>query len=97
MRRKINAAYTVEAAGVMAAVLLTVLILISGAFHIHEKTVGAMRLHTEVEKERHGVAAIDETNISRTVEGKGWELSITAPVFRPEESLRMWSLMEEGA
>lgn len=94
-KKRVDAAYTVEAAGVMAAVLITIVILLNGAFYIREKTVGAMRLHTTVEQERHALSARKESEISRQTVGAGWELTITVPVFRPEESLRQWSLVEE--
>lgn len=95
LRRRIRASYTVEAAGVMAAVLVTIMMLLNAAFHIHAETVGAMKLHTQVEKERHAVESADEQEVTLQAAGSRWRLEITAPVFRPEESLRMWSLAEE--
>lgn len=93
-RTRLRAQYTVEAAGVMGAVLLTILTLLSAAFHIHAEVVGAMKLHTEVEQERHKVESSEEREVSRQGKGSGWELEITSPVYRPENLLRLWSLME---
>lgn len=95
LQRRIRASYTVEAAGVMAAVLVTIMILLSTAFHVHEQVTGALKLHTQVEKERHETDAVKDGEVTRQAQGKGWSLEITAHVFRPEESLRMWSLAEE--
>lgn len=91
---RLNAGYTVEAAGVMSAVLLTVMILLSSAFHIHREVLEAMNLHTAVEQARHAVSSADEKEIQMQAETGNGRLSITAPVFRPEDSLRMWSLLE---
>ncbi len=88
------ASYTVEAAGVMAVVLFTVMFLLNQAFHIRAETVGKFLLHEAVERKRHEIAHADESEISDSSSGLRWSLEITVPVFRPEESLRMWSLME---
>lgn len=88
---QLNGGYTVEAAGVMSAVLLTVMILLSAAFHIHKEVLESMKLHTSVEQARHAVSSIEEKEIHMQAEGIP---AITAPVFRPEDSLRMWSLLE---
>lgn len=98
MKRRVctglNAGYTVEAAGVMSAVLLTIMVLLCSAFHIHHEVLTLMRLHTSVEQARHAISAVDEDEISMEAEGNGGTLAIRAPVFRPENSLRMWSLLE---
>lgn len=91
----LEAAYTVEAAGVMAVVLFTVMILINQAFRIHAETTGYFALHEVVERERHAVENRDEAEIVRQAEGSHWSLEITAPVYRPENSLRLWSLAED--
>lgn len=91
------AEYTVEAAGVMAVVLFTMMILINQAFRLHAETVGCFSLHELVEKERHAVDNRTEAEIVRQAEGSRWNLEITAPVYRPENSLRMWSLAEDLA
>lgn len=92
--KRLSGGYTVEAAGVMSAVLLTIMILLTSAFHIHKEVREAMRLHTSVEEARHAVTSVDEKEIRMEAEtGKG-VLVITAQVFRPEDSLRMWSLLE---
>lgn len=91
---RLNGAYTVEAAGVMSAVLLTILVLLSSAFQIHREILAVMRLHTSVERERHAVSSVDEDEVSMEVNTGNGMLVISAPVFRPENSLRMWSLLE---
>lgn len=91
---RLNGAYTVEAAGVMSAVLLTILVLLSSAFHIHREILAVMRLHTSVERERHAVSSVNEDEVSMEVNTGNGTLVISAPVFRPENSLRMWSLLE---
>lgn len=97
MKRRLRAAYTVEAAGVMATVFFTVMLIIRVAFSLNAEVVGIMKLHREVEVERHAVSNMDETEIARSDQGNGWSMNITAPVFRPEKSLRMWSLAEESS
>lgn len=94
-RKCLRASYTVEAAGVMAVVLFTVMILVNQALSLHAETTGGFALHEEVERERHAVEQIEELDITRQAEGRQWSLEITAPVFRPENSLRMWSLAED--
>lgn len=96
MKRRLRAAYTVEATGVMAAVFFTVMLIFQAAFSLNAEIVGIMELHREVEVERHAVSNINEAEIARSVQGKGWSMKITAPVFRPEKSLRMWSVVEES-
>lgn len=91
----LTAAYTVEAAGVMAVVLFTIMILINQAFRIHAETTGYFALHEAVEQERHAVENRDEAEIVRRAGGSHWSLEITAPVYRPENSLRLWSLAED--
>lgn len=93
--RTVRASYTVEMAGVMAVVLFTILILLNRAFGFQAETVGYFRLHETVEKERHLIQNMEEKEIKREDSGNGWELEITAPVFRPENSLRIWSLAED--
>lgn len=93
----LRAEYTVEAAWVMAVVFFTIMILINQAFRIHAETVGNFMLHETVEKERHAVENRDEAEVVRRAGGSQWDLEITAPVFRPENSLRMWSLAEDLA
>lgn len=95
MKRRLCAAYTVEATGVMAAVFFTVMLIIRAAFSLNAEVVGIMELHREIEVERHAVSNINEAEIARSAQGNGWSINITAPVFRPEKSLRKWSLVEE--
>jgi len=91
----VPAEYTVEAAGVMAVVLFTVMVLFHQAFHVRAETVGVFQVHEQVERERHEIAHSDEKEITHEARGQRWSVEITAPVFRPEESLRMWSVLEE--
>lgn len=94
MHLRLKAGFTVEAAGVMSAVLLTVMILLNAAFHIHREVFEAMKLHTSVEQIRHAVSSAEEKKIQMQADTGNGSLTITAPVFRPEDSLRMWSLLE---
>lgn len=93
-RRTLPAVYTVEAAGVMAAVLFTIMTLIGQAFRIQAKTLGNFGLHLQVEAERHKIENSEKLKITEAAEGNGWSLEISAPVYRPERFLRMWSLTE---
>ncbi|MGL5435906.1 MAG: hypothetical protein ACRDBO_10980 [Lachnospiraceae bacterium] len=94
MNKKLQAGYTVEAAGVMAAVLFTIMIIIRAAFSLQAEVRGIMGVHYQVEAERHAVASREEKQIEKAAQGKGWSITISAPVFRPEQSLRLWSIME---
>lgn len=91
----LRAGYTVEAAGVMAVVFFTVMVLIGQAFRIHAEVSGSFVLHEAVEQKRHAIEQIDEREIVLEKTGSHWHLEICAPVFRPEEELRAWSLVEE--
>lgn len=91
----LKASYTVEAAGVMAVLLFTVMILMNQAFHIRAETVGCFQVHEEVEKVRHEIAHSGEKEITRSDQGMRWSLEVTSPVFRPEEVIRMWGMLEE--
>ena len=51
--------------------------------------------HELVERERHRIEHAEEEQIKEQAKGNNWELEITAPVFRPEKMLRMWSLAED--
>ncbi len=94
LRQRVTASYTVEAAGVFSIVLFTVFILFSEAFAIRAEAEGKLSVYEEVEYERHLIANSGDKEISRDKEGKGWSISVTQPVFRPENSLRKWSLLE---
>lgn len=94
MNRGIQASYTIEAAGIMAAVLFVVMVLLNQAFHIRAETVGNFTVHETVERERHEIDHQTERRITRQAQGIRWRIELTAPVFRPEETLRMWSLTE---
>lgn len=93
--RGLRAGYTVEAAGVMALVLTTIMVLIGQAFRIHAETAGAFSLHEAVERKRHAIESVSGREITMEAQGERWNLKITSKVFRPEEILRMWSLVEE--
>lgn len=93
---KVKASFTVEAAGVMAAVMFVIMILISQAFRLRAETVGKFSVHEETEKLRHLVENAEKEEIVRSREGNGWQIEIEAQVFRPENFLRKWSLAEDG-
>lgn len=94
MGKELAGSYTVETAGVMAVVLFTVMILLNQAFHVRAETVGKFTVHEAVERERHEIAYRDRREITKQEKGMRWGIELTAPVFCPEESLRMWSLAE---
>ncbi len=94
MRHGVRASYTIEAAGVMAAVFLAVMVLLNQAFHIRSETVGNFVVHEAVERARHKIENQDELEITRQAQGMRWSIELTTPVFCPENSLRMWSLAE---
>lgn len=87
--------YTVEAAGIMAVIFFTVMGLIGQGFRIQAEVSGSFSLHETVEQMRHSIAQIEEREIQLEAGGCDWNLEICAPVFRPEETLRAWSLVEE--
>lgn len=87
--------YTVEAAGVMAVIFFTIMVLLGHGFRIRAEVVGSFALHETVEQRRHSIAQIAEQNIRLESSGRDWKLEICSPVFRPEETLRAWSLVEE--
>ena len=91
----LKASYTVEAAYVMATVFFVIMMLMNQAFRLHAETAGNFALHETVERERHAVENKEEAEIVRQSGGRDWSLEITAPVFRPENSLRLWSLAED--
>lgn len=94
-KKSLPGSYTVEAAGVMGVVLLTVMILLNQAFHLRAETVGIFSVHEQVERERHEIEHLEEKEIHGEGGGVYWRLDITVPVFRPENSMRLWSLAEE--
>lgn len=91
----LSASYTVEAAGVMSVVLFTIMILMGQALRLSGETRGMFQLHEQVERVRHEPEHKDDRRISVQSGGNGWNLEITAPVFRPENFLRIWSLAED--
>ncbi len=93
-RMTLSGSYTVEAAGVMVVVLLTIMFLFNQAFHIHAETSGSFSLHETVEAKRHSIENIKQREISQQAYGMRWSLDLTSPVFRPEDLLRMWTLLE---
>lgn len=54
--KALKGSFTVEAACVMAMVLLALSVLIQQSWRIHDESVAAMGLHEAVEKGRHGTA-----------------------------------------
>ena len=92
---KLRASMTVEAAGVMAVVLTTLMILMGQAMSWSARASGTFVLHETVERERHQTEHAEEEQIKEQAKGNHWSLEITAPVFRPEKMLRMWSLAED--
>ena len=90
-----QAGYTVEATCVMAVVFFVVMVLIGQALQMHAKVSGSFVLHEAVEQKRHAIEQIGEQEITMETAGRDWNLEICAPVFRPEEELRAWSLVEE--
>ena len=94
-RDSLSASYTVEAAGVMAVVLFTIMILMGQAFRLSGETRGLFQLHEQVERVRHEPEHKNDGKISIQSGGNGWNMEISAPVFRPESFLRMWSLIED--
>lgn len=92
---KLRASMTVEAAGVMAVVLITLMILMGQAMNWSARASGSFALHETVERERHQIEHAEEEQIKEHANGNSWSLEITAPVFRPEKMLRMWSLAED--
>ena len=89
------ASITVEAAGVMAVVLFTIMVLMGQAMSWSARAGGMFALHETVERERHQIEHAEERRIKRQAEGNEWNLEISAPVFRPETALRMWGLVED--
>jgi hypothetical protein len=93
---RVKGSYTVEMAGIMAAVLFTMMVILNAAFHVRAEAVGGFTVHEQVERERHSLENMDESEITEQSEGQQWSMEITAPVFRPENSLRLWSLAEHA-
>lgn len=63
--RELKGSLTVEAACVMAMVLLAISVMIQQAGRIHDETVASMNLHEAIEKGRHG----DGQKLQAAVEG----------------------------
>lgn len=79
----------------MAVVLTTLMILMGQAMSWSARASGTFALHETVERERHLTEYAEEEQIKEQAKGNHWSLEITAPVFRPEKMLRMWSLAED--
>lgn len=94
IRMKLRASFTVEAAGVMAAVMFVIMVLISQAFRLKAETVGKFSVHEEAERLRHLTEYMEEEIVCRKT-GTGWQLEIELQQFRPEKFLRKWSLVED--
>ena len=44
---------------------------------------------------QHQIEYAEKNQVKEHANGNNWSLEITAPVFRPEKMLRMWSLAED--
>ncbi len=95
VKKEVSAAYTVEAAWVMAVVLFTFMVMLDQAFRLQNQTTRTMEIHQTLEQERHKIQNIGKSSMAQATEGNGWSSEITVHVFRPEEKLRMWSLLED--
>lgn len=79
----------------MAVVLFTVMIILRAAFSLQAEVSQIMKIHQMVEEERHAIINKDKQQIEKAWQGIGFNIKISAPVFRPEKSLRQWSIMED--
>lgn len=95
LHHKVSGSLTVEMAGVMAIVFFTMMVLLQATFRVRAETVGEFGVHEEVERERHEIIHIEDKEISHEGRGQLWNLCVTAPVYRPEDYLRMWSFAEK--
>ena len=76
----VKGSFTVEAACIMAAVLLSISMMIHQAARVRDETVGAMGLHEAVEKGRHEkgaelhvVASMVQDNMGRPMTLSGYQ------------------------
>ena len=53
INKRLKASYTIEAAYIMAVVLLSLTVMILAAYRIHDETAGAMAVQEAVEKRTH--------------------------------------------
>lgn len=95
-KKCLQASITVEAAGIMSIVLLTIMVLLGQAMRWSSRTAGMFVLHEEIERKRHLIESAEEAKVKEQAYGSGWDLEISAPVFRPEKAMRRWSLVEDG-
>ena len=79
----VKGSFTVEAACIMAAVLLSISMMIHQAARIRDETVGAMGLHEAVEKGRHEkgaelhvVASMVQDNMGRPMTLSGYQIQL---------------------
>ena len=79
----VKGSFTVEAACIMAAVLLSISMIIHQAARIRDETVGAMGLHEAVEKGRHEkgaelhvVASMVQDNMGRPMTLSGYQIQL---------------------
>lgn len=88
---------TVEAACVMAMVLLAISVMIRQAGRVHDETVAAMTLHEAVEKGRHGTAQALEPTASKTAGHIGRLMSFPSYDITLEEKNRhIWGRCSGG-
>lgn len=79
----VKGSFTVEAACIMAAVLLSISMIIHQAARVRDGTVGAMGLHEAVEKGRHEkgaelhvVASMVQDNMGRPMTLSGYQIQL---------------------
>ncbi len=95
IKPRLNASFTLEAAGIMATIFLSIAFVLGFAFQQEIQVRTTMKLHREMEIERHALENVDEKEIEKQWKGNGWEREMRARVFRPEKDLRIFSLLEE--
>lgn len=104
------ASYTVEAACVMAVVLLSLAFLIGRAGSLYRRETGIMRLHHMVELSRgqeeetrfdfasagaEGYSRREGRKAEGAVTGHNWRKEISADVHEPETFLRMMTIFQK--
>lgn len=72
LHRELEGSLTVEAAWIMAMVLLSISVMLQQAGRIHDETKAAMGLHEAVEKGRHGRMQDLEFTAEKVQEHIGW-------------------------
>lgn len=83
-----------EAVYAMSIMFLTIATVVNTAYHLSEKTRQIMRLHTQVEIQRH-MEVVNRKEVTLQSGGVGWHLEIKASIYNPEEWMRMISLSDK--